>query len=448
MLTFYCSSDNDATLKFHTSQDVYFILSPNLTYDKTMEITISQTRLSQELEQLATYSEVPAPAVTRIVYTSQDMQARGYLDKLFQEAHLSIHKDALGNTFARWAGSEPELPAVATGSHIDAIPNAGMYDGTVGVLGALEAIRALQASGFTPKRSIEIILFTSEEPTRFGVGCLGSRVMAGTLNSEALENLKDKDNKTPQEATREAGFTGNIENVTLPQGYYSAFVELHIEQGPLLERNKNDIGIVTAVAAPATLHITLEGLGGHAGALLMPDRKDALTAAADIVLAVERAAKNSGSLDSVATVGILDIHPRAVNSVPSKVFMTVDARDIDLNRRDKMIQQIKAAVHIAREDRSVIGKIETINTDPPDTCAAEIIEAIETSAQNLQLNTQRMVSRAYHDTLFMARICPVGMIFIPCKGGVSHRPDEYSKPEEIEKGVKVLAHTLAKLSLV
>jgi N-carbamoyl-L-amino-acid hydrolase len=448
MLTFYCSSDNDATLKFHTSQDVYFILSPNLTYDKTMEITISQTRLSQELEQLATYSEVPAPAVTRIVYTSQDMQARGYLDKLFQEAHLSIHKDALGNTFARWAGSEPELPAVATGSHIDAIPNAGMYDGTVGVLGALEAIRALQASGFTPKRSIEIILFTSEEPTRFGVGCLGSRVMAGTLNSEALENLKDKDNKTPQEATREAGFTGNIENVTLPQGYYSAFVELHIEQGPLLERNKNDIGIVTAVAAPATLHITLEGLGGHAGALLMPDRKDALTAAADIVLAVERAAKNSGSLDSVATVGILDIHPRAVNSVPSKVFMTVDARDIDLNRRDKMIQQIKAAVHIAREDRSVIGKIETINADPPATCAAEIIEAIETSAQNLQLNTQRMVSRAYHDTLFMARICPVGMIFIPCKGGVSHRPDEYSKPEEIEKGVKVLAHTLAKLSLV
>jgi ureidoglycolate amidohydrolase len=411
-----------------------------------MDIQINQQRLSQELEQLATYSEVPAPAVTRIVYSKQDMQARAYLDTLFDEAKLDIRKDALGNTFARWQGSEPELSAVATGSHIDAIPNAGMYDGTVGVLGALEAVRALQASGFTPKRSIEIILFTSEEPTRFGVGCLGSRVMAGTLDNEALEKLKDKDSKTPLEATKEAGFTGSIADVTLPQGYYSAFVELHIEQGPLLEHNKHNIGIVTAVAAPATLHITLEGFGGHAGALLMPDRKDALTAASEIVLAVERAAKNSGSLDSVATVGILDIHPRAVNSVPSKVFMTIDARDIDPTRRDKMIQQIKAAVHIAREDRGVIGKIETINADPPAACSTEIIEAIETSANELELKTQHMVSRAYHDTLFMARICPVSMIFIPCKDGVSHRPDEYSKPEEIANGVKVLAHTLAKLS--
>ena len=179
----------------------------------------------------------------------------------------------------------------------------------------------------------------------------------------------------------------------------------------------------------------------------MPDRKDALAAASEIVLATERAAKTSGSLDSVATVGILDIHPRAVNSVPSKVFMTVDARDIDLTRRDKMIQQIKGAVHIVREERGVIGKIETINADPPATCSTDIIEAIETSAKDLQLKTQPMVSRAYHDTLFMSRICPVSMIFIPCKDGVSHRPDEYSKPEDIEKGVEVLAHTLAKLSI-
>ena len=412
-----------------------------------MNLKINQDKLSQELNHLATFSEVPAPAVTRVIYSEQDMQAQEYLDKLFEDVGLSVRKDALGNTFARWVGSEPELPAVATGSHIDAIPNAGMYDGTIGVLGALEAIRALQALGFQPKRSIELILFTAEEPTRFGVGCLGSRVMAGTLDQESLSKLKDKDNQNPDEARKNAGFTGNLEDVKLSQGYYSAFVELHIEQGPLLERNKQDIGIVTAIAAPATLHITLGGFGGHAGALLMPDRKDALTAASEIVLAVERAAKTSGSLDSVATVGILDIHPRAVNSVPSKVFMSVDARDIDLTRRDKMIQQIKAAVHIVREERGVIGKIETINADPPANCSTEIIEAIESSANELQLKTQTMVSRAYHDSLFMARICPVSMIFIPCKDGVSHRPDEYSKPDEIEKGVEVLAHTLAKLSM-
>jgi ureidoglycolate amidohydrolase len=411
-----------------------------------MNIQVNQTRLSQELEHLATFSEVSAPAVTRIIYSLQDMQARSYLDTLFQDAGLVIRKDALGNTFARWQGSEAELPAIATGSHIDAIPNAGMYDGTVGVLGALEAVRALQVSGFKPKRSIELILFTAEEPTRFGVGCLGSRVMSGTLTPETLQTLKDKDGIHPDMARLKAGFIGNLSEVQLSQGHYSAFVELHIEQGALLERQKLDIGVVTAVAAPATLHITLEGYGGHAGALLMPDRKDALAAASEIVLAVERAAKISGSLDSVATVGILDIHPRAVNSVPSKVFMTVDARDIDLARRDKMIQQIKAAVHIAREERGVIGKIETINADPPATCAVEIIEAIEASTQGLNLKSLSMVSRAYHDTLFMARICPVSMIFIPCKDGVSHRPDEYSKPQDIENGVKVLAHTLMKLS--
>ena len=411
-----------------------------------MNLTINQPRLSSELETLATFSEVSAPAVTRILYTKQDMQARTYLKKLFAEANLHVREDALGNTFIRWQGSEPELPAVATGSHVDAIPNAGMYDGTVGVLGGLEAIRALQEAGFKPKRSIELILFTAEEPTRFGVGCLGSRAMAGSYTPETICLLEDKDGKNPDETRKEAGFVGNLAEVRLSQGHYHAFVELHIEQGPLLEQKNLPIGVVTAIAAPSTLTVTLEGYGGHAGALLMPDRRDALTAAAEIVLAAEEAARSSGSIDSVATVGILDVHPRAVNSVPSKTFMTVDVRDIDLARRDHMIDHIKKAVETVSRERKLTAKVETLNVDPPASCSDEIVATIEESAKVLNLQTLPMVSRAYHDTLFMARLCPVSMIFIPCKDGWSHRPDEYSSPEAIENGVKVLAHTLMKLS--
>jgi ureidoglycolate amidohydrolase len=411
-----------------------------------MNIKVNQVRLSKELEHLTTYSEVPAPAVTRILYTEQDMQARRYLKKLFAEAKLQVREDALGNTFIRWQGTEPNLPAVATGSHIDAIPNAGMYDGTVGVLGGLEAIRALQEAGFKPRRSIELILFTAEEPTRFGVGCLGSRAMAGSYTPETLALLKDKDGKTPDEARREANFKGELSDVQLSEGHYHAFVELHIEQGPLLEQKNIPLGVVTAIAAPSTLTVTLEGYGGHAGALLMPDRRDALTAASEIVLAVEEAALSSGSIDSVATVGILDIHPRAVNSVPSKVFMTVDARDIDLARRDRMIEHIKKAIETVTRERKVLAKVETLNADPPASCSDEIIATIEESAKTLNLQTLPMVSHAYHDTLFMARLCPVSMIFIPCKNGWSHRPDEYSSPAAIENGVSVLAHTLMKLA--
>jgi ureidoglycolate amidohydrolase len=411
-----------------------------------MKIKINQARLSKELEQLATFSEVPAPAVTRILYTEQDMQARSYLKNLFADAKLQVREDALGNTFIRWQGSEPTLPAVATGSHIDAIPNAGMYDGTVGVLGGLEAIRALQEGGFKPRRSIELILFTAEEPTRFGVGCLGSRAMAGTYTPETLLLLEDKNGKNPDEARKEVGFTGELSDVQLQAGHYHAFVELHIEQGPLLEQKNIPIGVVTAIAAPSTLTIALEGYGGHAGALLMPDRRDALTAASEIVLAVEEAALSSGSIDSVATVGILDVHPRAVNSVPSKVFITVDARDIDLARRDRMIDFIKTSVETVTRERKLTAKVETLNADPPATCSNEIVATIEEAAKELGLQTLPMVSRAYHDTLFMAHICPVSMIFIPCKNGWSHRPDEYSTPEDIENGVKVLAHTLMKLA--
>jgi ureidoglycolate amidohydrolase len=406
---------------------------------------VDSDRLSTELSTLASFSESPAPAVTRVVFGDMDLRARAYLKALFAGASLAVHQDPVGNTFARWPGRSPDLPAVATGSHCDAIPNAGRFDGTVGVLGGLEAIRALQRAGFEPRRSIDLVLFTSEEPTRFGIGCLGSRLLSGALDPSAGDTL-NADGRSLNEVRRAAGFVGALTDVPLSTGAYSAFVELHIEQGPLLERERIDIGVVTAIAAPASVRIVVDGEGGHAGAVLMPDRHDAFLAAAEIALAIEAAARSTGAVDTVATTGVCEVFPGAINSVPSRARLDVDVRDIDVGRRDSVLAAMGRACDEVKARRGVAVRLEPINADPPAQCAPAVIDAIAAACDARRLRHRRMISRAYHDSLFMARIAPTGMIFIPCRGGVSHRPDEYASPEAIAHGTEVLTDTLAALA--
>jgi ureidoglycolate amidohydrolase len=409
---------------------------------------IDRERLLSSFETLASLTDGTPPGISRLVFAEADQKARLWLKSQCREAGLAVREDPVGNMFARWTGARPELPAIGTGSHIDAIPHSGKYDGTVGVLGGLEAIRALQQSGFAPKRSIELLLFTAEEPTRFGLGCLGSRMLSGDLGPSADTQLRDSEGKTLAQLRAAAGFDGSLDLVRLPDGYYAAFVELHIEQGPQLEKEGLAAGIVTSIAAPAALRITVEGEGGHAGGVLMPDRKDAFCAAAEIVLAVEQSALATGAIDTCGTVGKCHIFPGAVNSIPSRVDMEVDIRDTDEQRRNGVLQEIEKACTRVAAKRNVQVRVTPINADAPAACSPRIIEAALQAATELGLAYKKMVSRAYHDSLFMARIAPVGMVFIPCRGGVSHRPDEYSAPQEIENGVKVLASTLAKLSML
>jgi ureidoglycolate amidohydrolase len=411
-----------------------------------MNLAINTPALIDELENLAAFSDAPSPAVTRIVFSQSDLHARAWLKQLYADAGLQVREDAVGNTFARWPGTDPELPAVGTGSHADAIPHSGRYDGTVGVLGGLEAIRALQRSGFRPRHSIELLMFTSEEPTRFGIGCLGSRLLSGTLDPSAAARLQDSDGKTLDEVRSSAGFHGALDSVALKPGYYSAFVELHIEQGPLLERRNVPLGIVTAIAAPASLSVTIQGQGGHAGAVLMPDRHDAFLAAAEIALALENAALSTGAIDSVATAGVCEVFPGAVNSIPSRVRLFMDIRDIDPERRDGMLAHLDSACEKISARRGVTAKIQMINRDAPAACDPAILAFLIAACKKHGLAFDRMVSRAYHDSLFISRLCPTSMLFIPCLAGVSHRPDEYSTPEAIGQGTLILAETLASLA--
>jgi N-carbamoyl-L-amino-acid hydrolase len=415
-----------------------------------MQIEIDQARLLAELQTLAglttAESTTDGTAVTRVVFSDDDLRARAWLKELALAEGFQVRNDAVGNIFFRWAGAEPNLPAVATGSHTDAIPHAGMYDGTVGVLGGLEAMRALKRSGLSPRRTIELIMFTSEEPTRFGIGCLGSRLLSGTLDPDRADSLQDKE-EAPLSAVRTAaGFIGPLSSVRLPSGRYHAWIELHIEQGPLLERENIPIGIVTDIAAPAGYRFTITGLGGHAGALLMPDRKDALCAAAELILSIEKHALATGAIDTVATVGTCDVHPGAVNSVPSRVILQLDIRDTDASRREAVMRAVRADCEDLRQRRKIIIAEELVNADPPAQSSSQIVQLLEEICAQQGIAYRKMVSRAYHDSLFMARITPIAMIFIPCRNGVSHRPDEYASPAHIALGAQVLARALAKLA--
>jgi ureidoglycolate amidohydrolase len=410
-------------------------------------INVSITQLQREIDELALISENPPPVVTRVLFSEADLRARKFVKKLCREAGLTLREDAVGNIFARWEGTEKKLPAVATGSHIDAIPNAGKYDGVVGVLGAIEAVRALKKANFKPKRSIELIVFTAEEPTRFGLGCLGSRLLGGVLSPEKAVSLRDQGGKNLEEWRKQTGCKGKLDSVRLRKNFYSTFIELHIEQGSVLEKENVSIGIVEKIAAPSTLRLQLTGVGGHAGGTLMPGRRDALLAGAEIALAVEKAVLMSGSPDMVGTTGIFKIEPGAVNSIPCRALLEIDLRDTNLAARNLALAKIEKYAREICARRKIRISFERLNVDPPAICDASLVQTVSDICQELKISCKRMISRAYHDSLFMAWMCPVTMIFIPCRDGVSHRPDEYSSPKQIAKGVRVLAETLVAAAL-
>ncbi len=411
-----------------------------------MSLQIDAARLSAEIDKLATFSESPAPSVTRLVFSKEDKEARRFLAERFEAAGLSIRVDAIGNTFARWQGSDSERKPVGTGSHIDAIPNAGKYDGVVGVLGPLEAVRALQGSGFKPVASIDIILFTSEEPTRFGLGCLGSRMLAGNVTPDAADSLRTPDGYSLDDLRNAAGIPGDLGSVRMEPGAYDAFVELHIEQGPILERESIDIGVVERIAAPAAWRVRFVGEGGHAGAVLMPRRRDASLGGAEAALALEKHVLELGSPDGVATTGVFQIRPGAINSVPFEANLEVDIRDTDHRARQAVEGAFQASVAAIAQRRKLELTLTRINSDPPAICDPRLVQMAETAANESGCTVRRLVSRAYHDSLFMSLIAPVTMIFIPCHQGFSHRPDEFSSSDQIAKGVNTLARLLEKLA--
>ena len=403
--------------------------------------------IRKDIENLNMYNETPGEGITRILFTEQELKARKYIKKRMREVGLEVEEDAIGNIYGTLKGSNPRLSPVWTGSHIDTVPYAGSFDGMTGVVGGIEALRVIKESGLRHERNIQVIVFTSEEPTRFGKGCLGSRAMAGDLTRNGTTYLVDEDGKTLSKVLDELGYNNEqFHLIKKEKGDVYGCVELHIEQGAILERLGKKIGIVTAISAPTDLIIEVEGTQEHAGATPMPVRRDAMAAAAKIIIGIEGMARTSDNPSMVATVGKLDIFPGATNVIPGMVRFTVDMRSDNFKEKEQIINKIEVLSNAIGDIEGVKTSIRIVSHEYPAVADAHIVEVMKGVCDSQRKEYNLMVSGAYHDSMFVSRFAPFSMIFVPSRGGISHHKDEWTDYEDIKSGVDVLAETLLIMS--
>jgi hydantoinase/carbamoylase family amidase len=401
----------------------------------------------EQLDELATINRDPAAGgITREVFTDEYTLANDHVAELMRSAGLEVRGDPFGNLFGRLAGRDPTAPAVLTGSHIDTTLNAGRYDGVLGVIGAIEALRALQATGWKPQRSLEVISFAGEEP-RFGSGCLGSRALTGDLSRSELDTMRDRDGVSVAEAMRAVGLDPDrIDEVRLDTAGVHAFVELHIEQGSVLEAAGIPIGVVTHIAAPHDLLVTVRGEAAHAGATPMTMRHDAFAGTAEGAVLLEQLAQTSTSHSTVATIGVVHVRPGAINVIPAETELHVDIRDHDLTARTAVVDAFRAGLQEIANRRGLEIEVDTIRYDHPAACDTSIVDAARAACDDLDEPYLDVISGAYHDAMVLGPHVPIGMIFVPSVRGISHSPLEFTAPGDLDRGVQVLAATLRRLA--
>ena len=403
--------------------------------------------IRQDLEALNEFNSTPGEGITRVLFYEEELEGRKYVKQRMQENGLEVREDAVGNVFGTLVGTDPELAPVWTGSHIDTVLNGGSFDGMTGVISGLEALRVIKESGIPHKRNIEVIIYTSEEPTRFGLGCLGSRTMAGELTVEEMQRLTDKNGINFAQLLEELGHDlSEIPDVVRKPGDVSAAVELHIEQGAILESKGIKIGAVSTISAPTDIRVSVFGTQEHAGATPMDMRKDAMSAAAEIMLGLEGLARKASDYSTVATVGKVEVLPGSTNVIPGQVNFSIDIRSANMEEKETLIEKLKAIAECVEKVRDVKVELKMITHDAPADADPRIIETICNVCEDKGISYQKMVSGAYHDSMFVAKFAPFGMIFVPSRNGISHHKDEWTDYEDIAAGTEILAETLLDLS--
>ena len=403
-------------------------------------LPVNSQRVADLIAGLAKFGRTEA-GITRLAYSSTDKAAQMWLLKQIEYLDLEIREDVLGNLFLRKPGLDPALPPVACGSHLDTVIHGGAYDGMCGVVGALEAIHMLEDE--TLRRSIEVIVFRAEESSRFGYATLGSKLITGKATPDKFAHAAGKDGVTFADAVKEWG--GNLEayqKALLQPGAYKCFAEMHIEQGKVLEETKHQIGIVHNIAAPTRFKLHIHGMADHSGATPMGFRKDALVSAAKLILAVETAAIREKENGTVATVGVVEVDPGSINVVPGKVTLWVDLRGVDTESIQRTLKEIRQAVQgTARTDGITIEE-EMLTSDSPVALDEALAAQSEAICREQRKSFLHMNSGAGHDAMHMPAVCPTTMLFIPCRGGISHNPAEFASNEDICAGIEVMAEIL------
>ena len=407
---------------------------------------IQRERLVKDFEAMAQLT-APGEGINRLAFTDADWAGRQYIIDRMTDAGLTVETDDFGNVIGYKIGKNPDLPAVMVGSHTDSVPNGGNYDGVVGVLSAIEVIRSMTDDGYEHDHTIAVVSFMCEESGRFGNATLGSKAMRGELTLQDLHRLVDKQGISLYEALKDRNLNPDgIETMAYKRPVKS-FTEIHIEQGKVLEHEQKTIGIVTGIAAPERFYVTIRGNADHSGATPMNLRHDALCGASKIILGIEEIASMQEEPTVVGTVGVVEVTPGAMNVIPGAVKLGVDIRSISKVARNSVVTLVKEFIDITAEKRGLSYTIETIAQDHPVEMHPAMIREIEEAVKSVGVEYMTMPSGAGHDAMHWAEAVPTGMIFIPCRDGISHNPAEFAEMDDIVTGAEVLDKVLRKLSL-
>ncbi len=394
-------------------------------------------RLEERIQTLARFGANPEGGVSRVAFSEADIAGREYIQSLMRGAGLEVRIDAAGNLIGRRAGTDPALPPIMTGSHIDSVPKGGNYDGDVGVLGALEVAELLREHGIATRHPFEFVVFTDEEG-----GVVGSQAMAGRLGPGTLDVVSHS-GLTIREGIRKVG--GDPERLAEARrepGSIAAFVELHIEQGAILDETGTDIGVVEGIVGIRWWDVTVEGFANHAGTTPMNRRRDALVSAAELTLAVNQIASTTPGTQ-VATIGRIEAEPGAPNVIPGRVTLSLEIRDLAAEKMESVYRAVEAEarrIAVARETQIRFADVD-VALEPAPT-DERLRQLVESAASALGLSHRRMPSGAGHDSQEIAHVAPIAMIFVPSESGISHAPKEYTPPADIANGVNVLLRTL------
>ena len=407
---------------------------------------IQRERLVKDFEAMAQLT-APGEGINRLAFTDADWAGRQYIIDRMTDAGLSVEIDDFGNVIGYKIGKKADLPVVMVGSHTDSVPNGGNYDGVVGVLSAIEVIRGMTDDGYEHDHTIAVVSFMCEESGRFGNATLGSKAMCGELTLQDLHRLVDKQGISLYEASKGRNLNPDgIETMAYKRPVKS-FTEIHIEQGKVLEYEQKTIGIVTGIAAPERFYVTIRGNADHSGATPMNLRHDALCGASKIILGIEEIASMQEEPPVVGTVGVVEVTPGAMNVIPGAVKLGVDIRSISKAARNSVVTLVKEFIDITAEKRGLSYTIETIAQDHPVEMHPAMIREIEEAVKSVGVEYMTMPSGAGHDAMHWAEAVPTGMIFIPCRDGISHNPAEFAEMDDIVTGAEVLDKVLRKLSL-
>ena len=401
-------------------------------------------RLWGRLSELAEIGKREEGGVARFSFTPEERSAKDLVASYMEEANLAVREDAAGNLYGRREGRDPDAPAVLIGSHVDSVLNGGDFDGPLGVLGGIEVLQTMEEKGVRTDLPVEVVAFTDEEGARFSLGMIGSRALTGTLSQKDLRH-EDRDGVSIEGAMRDAGLDPDkVGDAARPPGSLSAYLELHIEQGKVLEGEGLPVGVVTGIAGPVWLRLSFDGEAGHAGTTPMNARRDALAAAAEVTGIVEEEAASTAS--TVGTVGQIGARPGGINIIPGRAELSLDLRDIDEAARDRVEARIRERAEEACGRRGIELSMEELQRLPPAPCSEGIRAVIASACEESGIRPYSLPSGAGHDGMHVAELCPMGMIFVRSKDGISHNPKEWSSREDCEAGCNVLYSTVLDLA--